>query len=962
MEYIEPKPVEVDKKKKTRKRVIAGVTCGVLAAGLAVGAALLISKVFIEYNNIELYSFKYDDSDPTTGATISAVKESATLPKKLRLPTKYKKHPIVGIEDSVFLERKEIQEIILPETVKSIGVECFLGCENLAKINVPKDLENVGTNAFARTAWYNAFPSGDIVTFGDFLYSFKGQMAAHSAVLSDRNSPKASEYSGNKVYLSEFSHYSQGVFKDQKNLEYAELPSSMSGVPASFFEGCSALEDIELPNSLISIGSASFQDCENLHINGFNSLTNLSSIGDYALANTKLSGDIVFNANIYDVGEGVFSGCTSINSVKIGDSFRNIPNYFLEGCSGLTSVTLPDRELTVDSRLSFIGERAFAYTNISHFTIPFNIATIRHGAFEECNALGSIYAYQNNIGSKLNRFDTETNQWVQSDSVIQGIQSIEKECFKDSANFVTFGLVNENNVVTSNADEVSFPATLRYLGSINERSEVFTGTSVKTINFNGTQITTIAPNLCEDATSLHTVNFGEYSYINKFNTEAFKGCIALTNVDIPDSVKTIEAGLFDGCTSLASVKLSKNTTSIPDFTFRNCTSLTSIFIPYGYKSFGIETFYGCSALASVTFGENVMMATREVFANIGKNCFKGCVSLTSIAIPNGCKQYAASVLQDTLHLTTVALSKKSTLNTVAESMFENSAVQSVYLPSNYRNIEKNAFKNSSLKTLVLGYSNVVSVKNRNAFDGVTLTDVYVPTSLLDNYLNANVWSDFDSNIFHGASTYSLSFVPGGFGGGSMGSVEELDHGCVVLPGCGFTPNTDDKVFDHWDVGGEYHNPGDIITFNGADLTATAVWKDATPATISFTPNEGTGSMASETVNVGDSFWLPECGFTREGYDFSGWVVSGESMVFDVNDSFVVQADTTIYPLWVEKDPDTPVDPGEGGEESSDTDKDKETEKKFPVAAIIVLSIAGTAVVGLIGFYIVRAIVVKKIYG
>ena len=189
---------------------------------------------------------------------------------------------------------------------------------------------------------------------------------------------------------------------------------------------------------------------------------------------------------------------------------------------------------------------------------------------------------------------------------------------------------------------------------------------------------------------------------------------------------------------------------------------------------------------------------------------------------------------------------------------------------------------------------------------------------------------------------------------------ELDHGSVVLPGCGFIPNTDNKVFDHWDIGGAAYAAGSIITLNGADVTATAVWKDATPATITFIPNEGTGTMASDTTNVGDTFWLPECEFTREGYEFAGWVVSGETLVFDVDDSFVVQGDVTAYPLWSEIDSDTPVDPEEGGD-SGESTKEEEA-KKFPVAAIVILAIAGTAVVGLAGFYIVRAIVVKKIYG
>lgn len=958
MEYIEPKPVEVDKKKKTRKKVIAGVTCGLLAAGLAVGAFFLVSKVFIEYNHIDLYTFKFDDSDPTSGATISAVKESAELPKKLRLPSKYKKHPIIAIEDSVFLERKEIHEIILPDSIESIGKECFLGCENLSTINVPKNLETIGTDAFTRTAWYESFPSGDIVQFGAFLYSFKGQMAPHSAVLADHSSPKASEYSGNKVYLADFTHYSQGVFKDQKNLEYAELPTTMSGVPTSFFEGCTALEDINLPSSLASIGDYSFRNCNQLHINGFNGLAHLSSIGDYALANTKLSGDIVFNNTIGEVGEGVFSGCTSLTSVTIGDEFRNIPNEFVSGCTSLTALNLPTREHTIQSRIAFIGEHALSQTKITEFRIPFNVSTVRNGAFKECDLLTTVYAYQNLDGSFLNRYDTETKQWVTSDSAIQGIQAIEKECFKDAPIFKGLVLVNANNTEISSAVEVNFPKTLSYLGSINERSDLFTGTNVNYINFADTKISTIAPNLCEDATNLSAVNFG-YSSITKFNVEAFKGCVNLTSVIIPDSVKTIEAGLFEGCVNLASVRLSKNTTTIPDFAFKNCSSLTSIRIPLGYKGFGKETFAGCSSLASVIFEENIYNKS-QVFANIGQGCFDGCSSLASIVIPNACKQYASEVLKGTTSLATVTLSNKSTLSTVGESMFENSHIESIYLTSNYSTIGKNAFKNSSLKTITMARATPVKV-NSNAFSGVTLEHIYVPDSAVEDYKAASFWLDYAS-IIEPAAECTITFLKGTYGSGTTDPMSELEHGFVALPANGFTSEDDNKVFKCWDIGGSQYQPGEIIPVSG-DMTVTAIWEDAVSATISYAANGGTGTMASDTANVGESFELPECTFTREGFEFGGWMVDGETMLHDSGDIITITGNIEARPYWVAKDDsgDTPVDPEEGDDDSGTASKEEEA-KKFPVAAIIIIAIAGTAVVGLALFYIIRAIVVKKIYG
>lgn len=959
MEYIEQKPVEVDKKKKTRKKVITGVTCGLLAAGLAVGAALLISKVFIEYNNIDLYVFTYDDSDPSSDATISAIKESKTLPKKLRLPTRYKKHKITAIADEVFLERKDVEEIIIPDTVKSIGEHCFYGCSNLVKISVPRDLEVIGTDAFANTAWFDAFPEGDIVTFGKFLYTFKGQMSPNSAVLASRDSEKASLYSGNKVYLTDFTHYSEGVFKDQKNLVYAEFPNTMSGVPSSFFEGCSGLEDIVLPSSLNSIGNASFKNCVNLHIEGFNDLEHLSSIGNYALAYTKLSGSVSFNNIIGEVGQGVFEGCTSLTSVTVGDQFRNIPDNFLKGCTSLTTLNLPAKELTADSHISYIGTYALSQTLITDFRLPFNTLTVREGAFQECPNITTVYAYQNLTGTKQYRYDS--GEWIQSETAIQGLQSIEKFTFTEAPNFKGFVLVDKDGVSLTSDQEVRLPKTLSYLGNNNEKSDLFKGTSVSELYLGNTKITTLAKSLCEGATNLTKVDFGEYSLLKTINLEVFKDCVLLNNVRIPDSVTSVSTGVFNGCLALTNVTLSRKTTTIADKTFMNCTSLETIRIPYGYKSLGKQVFYGCTALNNVVFEENLVNKS-GVFSSIGEECFKGCSSLQNLVIPDACRKYTPSIFADTDALVTVVLA--TGMDTVSERMFENSKIQSVYLPTNYRIIDSNAFKNSSLKTIYLANPNrIVSFTKSNSFSGVTLEHVYVPTAKVADYKANSNWSIYES-IIEGKDFATISFEHGDYGVGSMASVEELEGCKYALPACTFRPTSDAKEFDHWLVNGSVSkNPSDLIDIAG-NVTLTAVWKDATAATVSFDANGGTGSMSNITGYVGETITLPNNGFTApEGCAFGGWMVSGETALWKNGDSITIQSDsTTVRPYWVE-DGDSSVIPSGDDDSSTDSEAAAEEEaKKFPVAAIIIISIAGTAIVGVALFYIIRAIVVKKIYG
>ena len=57
---------------------------------------------------------------------------------------------------------------------------------------------------------------------------------------------------------------------------------------------------------------------------------------------------------------------------------------------------------------------------------------------------------------------------------------------------------------------------------------------------------------------------------------AFLGCSALTNIDIPDSVSLIDEYAFKGCTALESVTLSGKISYIREGLFYECSALTGI--------------------------------------------------------------------------------------------------------------------------------------------------------------------------------------------------------------------------------------------------------------------------------------------------------------------------------------------------------------------------------------------------
>ena len=54
------------------------------------------------------------------------------------------------------------------------------------------------------------------------------------------------------------------------------------------------------------------------------------------------------------IGNYAFSGCTGLTSIVIPDGVTSIGDYAFQNCTGLTSIVIPDS-------VTSIGERAFSY-------------------------------------------------------------------------------------------------------------------------------------------------------------------------------------------------------------------------------------------------------------------------------------------------------------------------------------------------------------------------------------------------------------------------------------------------------------------------------------------------------------------------------------------------------------------------------------------------------------------------
>ncbi|WP_237036840.1 SpaA isopeptide-forming pilin-related protein [Mediannikoviicoccus vaginalis] len=146
---------------------------------------------------------------------------------------------------------------------------------------------------------------------------------------------------------------------------------------------------------------------------------------------------------------------------------------------------------------------------------------------------------------------------------------------------------------------------------------------------------------------------------------------------------------------------------------------------------------------------------------------------------------------------------------------------------------------------------------------------------------------------------TVTFDPNG-GQGSMEPVSRERNTEYELPANTFT-HPQNLEFKGWDVSGQIKQPGEKITLS-ASVKIKATWGDPGPAqaTITFSPGEGSGSMESQTVEVGTSYKLPQPKGLTPPTDkvFDKWDVNGTK--YDPGQTITVNGPTTVTATWKEK--------------------------------------------------------------
>lgn len=157
--------------------------------------------------------------------------------------------------------------------------------------------------------------------------------------------------------------------------------------------------------------------------------------------------------------------------------------------------------------------------------------------------------------------------------------------------------------------------------------------------------------------------------------------------------------------------------SIGKDAFKNCSSMTEVIVPQSVKTVEDGAFSDCKKLEKVTFlSENV---------SFGAGVFENCEQISDVTLPKNTEQISERMFSGCKKLEKINLPEN--LVSIGSKAFYETSLEKVNIPKSVKTIFESAFSCSSLKNI--SFLNGLEIIEKDAFYGCLLTEVIIPPSV-----------------------------------------------------------------------------------------------------------------------------------------------------------------------------------------------------------------------------------------
>ena len=293
----------------------------------------------------------------------------------------------------LYLRNSEITNLVIPESVTTIGSYAFISCNELTGVTIPNSITTIGKGAFSKCDGLTRVNITDIEAWCKINF-------------------EPDWMSSENINSSNPLIYAHHLYLNNSEVTDVTIPNTVKTIYNITFSGCTEITSLTIGNSVTSIEDYAFESCSKIN--------SIKCLG-------KTPAEIIYIGEKYDSYSGVFNNCvyenatlyvpmSAIDAYMNADGWRqfqhivgfNNYNYDYDfeadgifyqmasdgkvlvardenGYQGIIAIPTSVTYEGMTYNVAGISSGAFADATLQSLILPVTIASVEEGAFDGCH-------------------------------------------------------------------------------------------------------------------------------------------------------------------------------------------------------------------------------------------------------------------------------------------------------------------------------------------------------------------------------------------------------------------------------------------------------------------------------------------------------------------------------------------------------------------------------------------------